>query len=130
MKYQLILLSAIFAVYTTALQAMEEIKQIAFSPENKYVLTGDKDNALLWDLTKNPPTSQRITTSPKAPIRSIAFSQSGNFVITKHPDDKNSVFLWDLRNESVSPRIVPVKSQEDMVEIKGILDAAEKAQQN
>jgi hypothetical protein len=74
-----------------------DVRKIAFSPDDKYVMTGLSDGAaLLWEI----PTGEFVTEIPykhKELISSVAFSHDSKYVATGSKDGK--VFLWRVQGD-------------------------------
>ena len=71
------------------------VETMAFSPDGRFVLSGDSDNILkLWDIY----TGKEIRTfvGHKGSVKSIAFSSNGNYAISGGKD--NTIILWDILN--------------------------------
>ena len=80
--------------------ANERTTTVAFSPDNRFVLTGSWDNvARLWDLTSSPLSSQKLSGHSKC-ITSVAFSPDGRFALTGSED--HTARLWDLTQSPIS----------------------------
>ena len=75
------------------------ITSVAFSPDGHFALTGSRDHtACLWDLTKSPITTQRLT-GHRDWIRSVAFSPNSRFALTG--SDDATARLWDLKTSPI-----------------------------
>jgi len=78
--------------YKTVANTGAAIKDAAFSPDGKYVLTGSEDHlARLWDLSGN---MVQVFEGHKFPVTSVAFAPDENTVLTGSED--GTARLWDF----------------------------------
>ena len=71
----------------------EDVSAIAFSPDGKYLLGGDKDGGLiLWDIATGK--TARTFVGHRDEIRSLAFSPDGARFVSGSEDNK--AIVWDV----------------------------------
>lgn len=87
------------------------VGQVAFPPDNRFIVTNDLDGVRLWDLTTGKvvrtrpmPEQVRGSTNSGSYASCLAFTPDGRRLATGHPD--GTILLWDFalpRKDSVAP---------------------------
>ena len=82
---------------------------VAFSPDGRYIVSGNSDNILrVWDLKGNP-IGQPFR-GHQGPVNSVAFSPDGHYIVSGSGD--NTVRLWDLKGNPIGQ---PFRGHKDSV---------------
>jgi WD40 repeat protein len=88
---------------------------VAFSPDNRWVVTGSYDTtAQLWDLKAADPAAQPVVLKGhEGPVRAVAFSSDNRWVVTGSAD--KTARVWDLKAADRTAQPVVLKGHDDSV---------------
>lgn len=90
----------------------DHVNSVAFNPNGRQAVSGSEDKALImWDLSVDPITANRII-GPTKPIIAVAYSSDGSSFVSATCNQLN---LWDLTTDH--PTIVEIEHVGDIISL-------------